>query len=712
MRPAAVGGRAVLRTLLTGLALLAAVAPAGATDVQVWLTRGDQVSLLESRPSLTFQSGAGTHTIKVHLTPATLYQAMEGFGAAMTDSSAWVIQNEMTAAQRDALLAQLFSPDTGIGISFLSVPMGASDFALTAYTYDDRPFGQTDSTLAYFSVAHDEAYIIPILQQARALNPDLKLMGSPWSLPAWMKTSQTLFGGSLATQWHAAAAQYFVKFIQAYTAHSLPIYAVAVQNEPLHDTTLIPSAGMSIAQQRTLIGDYVGPAFSAAGLSTRILCYDHNWDEWTYALDVLADPEASVYTAGTAFHGYAGDVSAQSTVHDAYPAKDIYFTEMSGGDWATSFPDNLVWNLHNIIIGATRNWAKTALLWNLALNENHGPYLPGGCDGCRGVVTVDSSTGAVTREVEYYVLAHASKFVRPGARRVASESFDNSLETVAFRNPDGSEVLIALNPTDASQWFDLVRYGQYFAYRLSPKSVATFVWQFEPTGDYDYDGDVDLADLTALTGAVAVNRLTNGGFEDGATGSIGDGVPGWGVWGTSGWHHNDAGRVIDTKAIKFWWNDAGVWQDVAVVAGEPYTFTVSAYDSTLDSLTGWNGLLKAEFYNSALGTDPAHRLSETEVARFYSATDPQNQWVTIGGTVTAPPGADLGRMVLQLTDWQSGASGSLNFDQASVVPVQSACLRGPDVTPADPTCLAAFDFDADGDVDMHDITAFQCAFGD
>ena len=629
----------------------------------------------------------------------------------MTDSSAWLFQNKLSSTQRATLLAQLFSPQTGIGISYLQVPVGASDFALSAYTYDDRPAGQTDPNLAHFSIAHDQTYIIPILQQAQAQNPSLRLFATPWSPPAWMKTSQSLYGGALATPWRSAYAQYFVRFVQAYAAAGLTVHSIAAQNEPLNDTVAIPSSGMSTTQQSTFIGDYLGPAFAAADLDTQILCYDHNWDQPDYAISVLNDPDAYLYAAGSAFHGYGGDVSAQTTVHDAFPSRDIYFTEISGGDWAASFPDNLVWYLHNIIIGGARNWAKTALFWNIALDENHGPHLAGACADCRGVVTINSTTGAATFEVEYYAIAHASKFIRPGAQRIASESLEGTLETVAFRNPDGTEVLVALNPTGSSLWFDAVRNGQYFAYRLSPRSVATFVWQrISLLGDYDGDGDVDFSDFTALVGAPATNLLTNSGFEDGATGNISAGIPNWGTWGGSGWHHDDAGRVIGTKAIKFWWDDSGAWQDAPVIAGNSYSVSVQALNSTLDPLAGWNGQLKVEFYNSAAGTDPNHLLGQIELDRFYSATDPRDQWVTLAGTVVPPASADLGRVILKLADWQSGVSGSLNFDQASFAAAQVGCLTGPDVTPGDPGCLAVFDFDADGDVDLPDFVAFQRAF--
>lgn len=686
------------------------LACAAGADVQVWLTRGDQVSLLEARPSLTFQPGAGTHSTRIRVDPGVSYQRIDGFGAALTDSAAWLMQYRLSTAQREALLAQLFSPVDGIGLSCLRMPLGASDFALSAYTYNDLPPGQTDPTLAHFSIAHDELYIIPLLQQARALNPDLQLMVSPWSPPAWMKTSQSLYGGSLAAGWHATYAQYFVRVLQAYAAHDLAIHALTVQNEPRHNTAAIPSAGMSATQQRLFIGQALGPALAAAGFAPRILCYDHNWDAPDYPLAVLSDPVARSYIAGTAFHGYGGEVAAQTVVHDAYPDKEIHFTEISGGDWATSFPDNLVWFAHNIVIGSTRHWAQTVLAWNLALDENHGPHLPGGCSGCRGVVTIQSATGVVTPEVEYYALGHASRFVRPGARRIASDSFDGTLETVAFRNANGSEVLIALNPSGSSHWFDVVRGGQFFAYRLTPRSVATFVWLSPPTGDADNDGDVDAADFGALAGTAPTNLLVNAGFEDGATGNLAAGIPGWGTWGNSGWHHDDAGRVIDTKALKLWWDDSGVWQDVPVRAGTQYTYQVQAFNSSFDPLVGWRGQLQAEFYDSTLGTDPSHALANVSVDTYDPASDPLDAWVALSGTVTAPAGADIGRMVLRLSDWQAGVQGALNYDAAALLRLQPGCWSGPDAS-VTTGCSATFDFDNDADVDLHDVAMFQRYFG-
>jgi glucosylceramidase len=399
---------------------------------------------------------------------------MAGFGAAMTDSAAWLITNRLGSSARDALMTRLFHPQRGIGLSYVRVPMGASDFALANYTYDDMPVGQTDPTLAHFSIEHDRAYILPLLRRARALNPQVGVMASPWSAPAWMKTSGSLFGGGLRPEFSSAYATYFAKFVQAYAQEGVRVDAVTLQNEPHHESTTYPSmrldAGIAVAFAR----DYLVPALRGTGLSTKVLVWDHNWDEPEYPLAVLGDPATRAALAGTAFHCYAGDVAAQSRVHDAFPDKDIYFTECSGGGWATNFGANLRWNVSNLIIGATRNWAKTVLLWNLALDAGSGPQ-NGGCTNCRGVVTIKSAS-SVAYNVEYYALGHASKAVLPGARRIASPSYGGAIEDVAFRNPDGSKALVALNASSTTQSIRVRWNGQAFTYSLPAGAVATFLW--------------------------------------------------------------------------------------------------------------------------------------------------------------------------------------------------------------------------------------------
>ena len=459
------------------LAMLAAGAPyrtlAAGETVGVWMTTADQSKLLAQQPSLTFGPDSGSASYTVDVNEGVTYQTIDGFGAAFTDSSAWLVASRMSAAQRGALMQRLFgSGASDIGLSMLRQPMGASDFTVGGldYTYDDTCCDVSD-----FSIGHDAPSIIPVLQQARALNPSLKIIGTPWSAPAWMKSNGSLFGGTLNAGQYANYASYFVKYVQSYAAQGLPIYAVTLQNEPHHETGSYPSMRMEPAEQASFVKNNLGPAFASSGISTKIIVWDHNWDEPGYPSSVLGDAAARPYIAGSAFHCYAGAPSAQSQTRNAYPDKGIWFTECSGGEWATDFGSNLKWNMQNIIIGATRNWAKSALFWNMALDQSFGPQ-NGGCTNCRGVVRIDSATGNVTYNVEYYVLGHASKFVAPGAVRIDSSSYANGVETVAFRNPDGSKALIALNASAASATVKVRWGGQAFTSTLPAGAVATFKW--------------------------------------------------------------------------------------------------------------------------------------------------------------------------------------------------------------------------------------------
>jgi glucosylceramidase len=356
--------------------------------------------------------------------------------------------------------------------------IGASDFSLSDYTYDDIPTGETDFELANFTIEKDLEDIVPIFKQIINIAPEMKIMGSPWSSPAWMKTNGSLKGGKLKPEAYDAYARYFVKYIGAYEAEGITIDAVSPQNEPLHFTANYPCLDMPADVQLIFIKNHLGPAFTAAGLTTKIITYDHNWDNTQYPISILNDATAYQYIAGSAFHGYAGNVSAMSAVHNAHPEKGLYFTEISGGEWATNFSDNLQWNMANIFIGSTKNWSKTVLLWNLALDENHGPT-NNGCQDCRGVVTVNSSTGSVTKNVEYYSIGHFSKIIRPGAFRILSTPFESAtkLDHVAFINTDGSKVLVVCNADTVPKSFVVKLGDAQISYFIKATSVATIVWE-------------------------------------------------------------------------------------------------------------------------------------------------------------------------------------------------------------------------------------------
>ena len=318
-----------------------------------------------------------------------------------------------------------------------------------------------------------------MLQQALSLNPNITIMATPWSPPGWMKTSGSMIGGSLNSGDYQVFADYLTKFLQAYDAAGVPVSLITPQNEPEYSPSNYPGSTLTAAQEASFIGSNLGPDLQKAGLSTKIIAYDHNWNDTSFPETVLGNSTAGQYTAGVAWHCYAGDPSAQTTVHNAYPGKDTYFTECSGSQSANpanTFADSLDWQTENLIIGATRNWAKTVATWNMALNPSGGPSM--NCTTCTGVVTVDNSAGTATYNAEYYVLGQASKFVKPGAVRIDSNTFGSgNLEDVAFQNPDGSDALIALNAdTSNAHTFNVDENGQYFTYTLPARAVATFTW--------------------------------------------------------------------------------------------------------------------------------------------------------------------------------------------------------------------------------------------
>ncbi|MES2441614.1 MAG: glycoside hydrolase family 30 beta sandwich domain-containing protein [Pseudomonadota bacterium] len=467
--------RALSALLALGLAACVPVdRPRPAMAVEVWLTTPDQSALLAPQPALAFESGEAANPITVD--SATRYQQMVGFGAAITDATAWLIQTKMSPAQRAALMRDLFGRDPGINLSFTRLTVGASDFSRSHYSYDDMPKGETDPTLAHFSTAPAKAEVLPTARAARAINPRLAVMISPWSAPGWMKSTDSLITGTLREAAYAPFAAYLRRTAQDFAREIGGIDYLSIQNEPDFEPDSYPGMRLSAAQRARIIGDHVGPEFARAGLGTRILDWDHNWDHPEQPLAVLADPAAARYTAGVAWHCYNGDVAAQSQVRDKHPDKDVFFTECSGGEWSKAWPDGWAWTVRTLVIGAPRNWARGVLLWNLALDQDFGPHL-GGCGNCRGVVTIDSRTGAVTRNPEYYALAHASRFVEVGASRVASDTNPGGIETVAYANPDGSRVLLAFNAGKDPADFSVQVGGRHFAYRLPANAAATFRWR-------------------------------------------------------------------------------------------------------------------------------------------------------------------------------------------------------------------------------------------
>ncbi|MHB1056325.1 MAG: glycoside hydrolase family 30 protein [Rhodanobacter sp.] len=462
---------------------IAKVLSLGGTRVHVWLSTADRRLRLARQPDVfARRHDAGTGPADVVVDLDRKYQTMAGFGAALTDSSAWLIRNRLSASQRAALLQELFGPPPGLNFNMLRVTIGASDFSLQHYTLDDMPAGQVDPDLQHFNVVVNQRNVIPALQDILAIRPGVLVIASPWSAPAWMKTSANVISGTLLESYEAAYANYLVRFVDAYRGYGIPIFALTVQNEPAFEPLTYPGMNLPADARARIIGKYLGPALAGRRPATVILGWDHNWDEPNQPLSVLADPDARRHVAGIAWHCYRGDPGAQTAVHRAFPNKDAYLTECSGGDWPSARNGELLLFARNIIMAGITNWARGVVYWNLALDENHGPHA-GGCDECKGVVTIDSATGAISRNDEYYAFAHFSRFVLPGAARVKSGNTNAGIHEVAFQNPDdGSVVLVAVNGNAQVNRLSVKQGAIRFRYDMPANSVATFVWPPGATG--------------------------------------------------------------------------------------------------------------------------------------------------------------------------------------------------------------------------------------
>ena len=449
----------------------AETSPAGRKSTAAfWLTNPDKSALFQAQPALTWGSSPAPGPV-IEVDDKQTFQSIDGFGYCLTGGSAQLL-HAMTPATRAAILRELFATDgPNIGVSYLRLSIGASDLDAAVFSYDDLPAGQTDPTLARFSLAPDRAHLIPVLKEILAINPSLKIMGSPWSPPPWMKTNGSSKGGSLKPEFYDAYARYFAKYIQGMKAEGIRIDAVTVQNEPLHPGNN-PSLLMLAEQQAEFVKKHLGPTFKTEKIAAKIIVYDHNADRPDYPLTVLNDPEANQYVDGSAFHLYAGPIEALSKVHDAHPDKNLYFTEQWVGS-KSKFEENMPWHVRTLIIGATRNWARTVLEWNLAADPQQNPHTPGGCTECRGALTLDGDQ--VTREDAYYIIAHASKFVRPGSVRINSTA-PETLPNVAFKTPGGQRVVIVQNNTKAPQAFSLHYQGQTLNSALNAGAAGTYVW--------------------------------------------------------------------------------------------------------------------------------------------------------------------------------------------------------------------------------------------
>ncbi|OOQ57899.1 glucan endo-1,6-beta-glucosidase [Mucilaginibacter pedocola] len=493
--------------------------PRNATSaVTTWLTTADQSNKL-TQGSVSFAADAGTNANTITVDEGTTYQGIDGFGFTLTGGSAQLL-NGLGGNQAN-VLNELFGTGNGqIGISYLRISIGASDLSSSDFTYNQTA---GDVNMNNFSLAQENTDFLPILKKIIAINPTIKIIATPWTAPTWMKVNTTgnngYTGGSLNTAYYDAYARYFVKYLQAMKAQGITIDAITPQNEPLNPYNN-PSMVMQANEQVTFINNNLGPQIRAAGFNTKIIAYDHNADVPSYATTVVG--QAGNYVDGSAFHLYAGDISALTGVHNAYPNKNVYFTEQWVGA-PSNFGGDLGWHINTLIIGATRNWSRNVLEWNLAADPNNNPHTNGGCSTCLGGITVSGTS--ITRNVGYYIIAHASKAVRPGAVRIAS-NIAGSIQNVAFKNGDGTKVLIASNSGNSTTSFKVKWGSESFTYSLAAGAVVTFKWSGTPgTGGGGGTGAPIGSTITLKgfnnqyvssengTQAMNCNRATAGGWE-------------------------------------------------------------------------------------------------------------------------------------------------------------------------------------------------------
>jgi glucosylceramidase len=446
--------------------------PVVANQVDFWLTKGNQSVLLQKQNVVLGFSTSSNLYQNIEVNDTQTYQTVDGFGYTLTGGSAQMI-NQLNTQKKQELLQELFGSNANsIGVSYLRLSIGASDLNASPFTYNDMPAGQTDSSLSNFSLAPDINGVIALLKEILIINPNIKIVATPWSAPVWMKDNNSFIGGKLQTQYYAVYAQYFVKYIQKMKAEGITIDAITSQNEPENPNNN-PSMLMTAVEQTNFIKNNLGPAFQTANITTKIITFDHNCDNPQYPIAILNDATANPFVDGSAFHLYAGDISALSTTHNSFPNKNIYFTEQYTGSTG-DFGADLKWHLKNVIIGSMRNWSKNALEWNLANDGNFGPHTVGGCTDCKGALTINSSDNFV-RNVAYYNIAHASKFVPTGSIRIASNITAN-INTVAFKTPLGKKVLIVENDGNASEIFNIKYNGKWVVTSLDGGSVATYIW--------------------------------------------------------------------------------------------------------------------------------------------------------------------------------------------------------------------------------------------
>jgi len=454
---------------------MCALTAAAQGPVQVWLTTQDRTVLEAKQTALRFKPGAATvDAAVITVNDKQRYQTMDGFGFALTGGSAQLMM-KMDADKRADLIKELFGTGPGqLGISYLRVSIGSSDLNDHVFTYDDMPAGQTDEKLEHFDLGPDKHDVILVLKEALKINPKIQILASPWSAPPWMKTNDDAKGGNLKPEYYGVYADFLIKYLKAMKAEGITIDTLTIQNEPLNPKNT-PSMVMTAEEQAKFIDAGFGEKLKRSRLKTKIVDYDHNCDRPDYATTVLADPVASKYVDGSGFHLYGGTIDAMTKVHDEYPKKNLYFTEQMVVDGRNATQLRVAAPVNRIVIGATRNWSKNVLLWNLAADPKFEPHTDnGGCGSCEGAITLDGNM--VTRNLAYYTIAPFTEFVRPGAVHVESSSATNTLGNVAFHTKDGKTVLVVANTAQAAQDFLVRWHEKSFSTTLPAGAVATYVW--------------------------------------------------------------------------------------------------------------------------------------------------------------------------------------------------------------------------------------------
>ena len=453
------------------------------TDVEVQTIITNSQEQFSAQPATSFTSGSPPAGPTIEVDDTVHYQTIQGFGAALTDSSAYLLHN-LPKDLYWSTLNSLFNATSGIGISYIRLSISVCDFSLSNYTYDNMPPGDTDINLEHFSIDYDKQYIIPVLRDILKINPGLKILASPWSPPAWMKSTDTLVGSVndtnsiLMTEYYPTYANFFVRVIEAYQKEGITIDTLTVQNEPLYGTTTYPGMYMDSQSQSDFINNYLAEAFIANGIQTKVFVFDHNWSDEDYPAYVIQklNAESTKIVGGAAFHCYFGNVTNQTTFHDSFPDWPIYLTECSGGISDTEiFSNVLISDMQRLFIGAVNNWAEVSIKWNLALDQNRGPQ-NNGCQQCRGIILINTTNNEVTNNVDYYTVGTFSKFVPHGSVRIQVSSNDDNLIATGFNTPDGSRVVIVLNQGNSDETISLSWNGSWVQSVIPEETVAVYKW--------------------------------------------------------------------------------------------------------------------------------------------------------------------------------------------------------------------------------------------